>query len=114
MVKKPIAAVAASSKKRDSIALFSLEEYSKVFSQIYTRYTESATTRLKVIDSFLVFLVALGVLQFVFCVLVGTFVSTKLSLSWFIGAILVLLTSLLMGSSEGLPQQLANLYSQRL
>lgn len=76
MAKNSVAAAAAvSSKKKETSIFLSLDEYSKVFNQIYNRYTQSATTKLKLIDSFLVFLVALGILQFVFCILVGTFVS---------------------------------------
>lgn len=39
----------------------------------YDNYLETLTPRLKLIDAFLVFLVALGVLQFVYVLLVGNF-----------------------------------------
>ncbi|KAA8917497.1 hypothetical protein TRICI_000363 [Trichomonascus ciferrii] len=50
------------------------EDFSKVMNSLVKNYVEKATVRTKLIDSFMVFLVALGILQFVFCILVGTFV----------------------------------------
>lgn len=39
----------------------------------FSNYLKEQTSKLILIDSFLVFLVALGVIQFVFCLLVGNF-----------------------------------------
>ncbi|KAG5366750.1 Dolichyl-diphosphooligosaccharide--protein glycosyltransferase subunit dad-1 [Yarrowia sp. B02] len=44
-----------------------------VFSKVLNNYTKQSTPKLKLIDSFLAFLVVLGVFQFVFCLLVGNF-----------------------------------------
>jgi oligosaccharyltransferase complex subunit epsilon len=46
-----------------------------VFTKVLNNYTKQSTPKLKLIDSFLAFLVVLGVFQFVFCLLVGNFVS---------------------------------------
>lgn len=46
-----------------------------VFSKVLNNYTKQSTPKQKLIDSFLAFLVVLGVFQFVFCLLVGNFVS---------------------------------------
>lgn len=48
-----------------------------VFSKVLQNYSKQSTPKLKLVDSFLAFLVALGVFQFVFCVLVGNFVSIE-------------------------------------
>lgn len=111
MVKKPVAAAAGSSKKKGSIGLLSFGQYSRVIHQICSQYKESATTRTKLIDSFLAFLVVLGLLQFVFCVLVGTFVCRQFN-GFTVYSIRVceLLTSRLMGFSEGLLLRWASLY----
>ncbi|ODV82418.1 defender against death DAD protein [Suhomyces tanzawaensis NRRL Y-17324] len=50
--------------------------FGELFAAISTTYNDYSTTltpRLKLIDLFLVFLVALGVLQFVYVILVGNF-----------------------------------------
>ncbi|KAG5356686.1 Dolichyl-diphosphooligosaccharide--protein glycosyltransferase subunit dad-1 [Yarrowia sp. C11] len=44
-----------------------------VFSKVLNNYSKQSTPKLKLIDSFLAFLVVLGVFQFVFCLLVGNF-----------------------------------------
>lgn len=46
-----------------------------VFTKVLNNYSKQSTPKLKLIDSFLAFLVVLGVFQFVFCLLVGNFVS---------------------------------------
>lgn len=53
------------------------EDFSKVVNSLVNNYVEKATVRTKIIDSFMVFLVGLGILQFVFCILVGTFVCSN-------------------------------------
>lgn len=41
---------------------------------VWKNYVEKTPQRVKLLDTFLGFLVAVGVLQFVYCVLVGNFV----------------------------------------
>ncbi|KAJ3723424.1 DAD family-domain-containing protein [Lentinula raphanica] len=43
------------------------------FSALFKAYTQNTSSRLKFIDAFLVFLMASGILQFVYCVLVTNF-----------------------------------------
>ena len=42
---------------------------------VWNRYVEKTTQRTKLLDSFMVFLVVVGALQFLYVVLVGNFVS---------------------------------------
>jgi len=46
---------------------------------IWSSYVEKTPQRVKLIDSFMAFLVAVGALQFVYCVLAGNYVSLE---SW--------------------------------
>jgi oligosaccharyltransferase complex subunit epsilon len=46
---------------------------SDVLQTIWTRYQSQTPQRVKLLDSFMGFLVAVGVLQFVYCVIVGNF-----------------------------------------
>lgn len=50
-----------------------IKELGTVVSTTYSDYINTLTPRLKLIDLFLVFLVALGILQFVYVILVGNF-----------------------------------------
>lgn len=50
-----------------------VKELSSAITTTYNDYLNSLTPRLKLIDTFLIFLVALGIVQFVYVVLVGTF-----------------------------------------
>lgn len=45
-----------------------------VFQNIYNHYINETTQRTKLIDAFLVFLVTVGGLQFLYCVLAGNYV----------------------------------------
>lgn len=47
--------------------------YQKLSCDLYRNYIASSSKRVKLIDSFLVFLVFLGIFQFAFCAVVGTF-----------------------------------------
>ncbi|KAF4472758.1 DAD family [Fusarium albosuccineum] len=47
--------------------------WDKVLQNIYDYYTEATPQRTKLIDVFLVFLVAVGALQFLYCVLAGNY-----------------------------------------
>jgi oligosaccharyltransferase complex subunit epsilon len=42
---------------------------------VWNKYVDQTPQRVKLLDAFLVFLVAVGVLQFVYCVIAGNFVS---------------------------------------
>lgn len=51
----------------------SFDDVANAINTTYANYLKTLTPRLKLIDAFLVFLVALGVLQFVYVLLVGNF-----------------------------------------
>ncbi|KAK6197534.1 DAD family-domain-containing protein [Scheffersomyces amazonensis] len=51
----------------------SINELSSAVNTTYKDYVETLTPRLKLIDLFLVFLVLLGILQFIYVILVGNF-----------------------------------------
>lgn len=56
---------------------------------MWRNYNSTTPQRVKLIDAFMAFLVLVGVLQFVYCVLVGNYVSRELScflLSFYVGA----------------------------
>jgi oligosaccharyltransferase complex subunit epsilon len=53
---------------------------------VWNKYVDDTPQRVKLLDAFLVFLIAVGVLQFVYCVIAGNFVSTTyLEVVWFVG-----------------------------
>lgn len=43
---------------------------------VWNKYVDQTPQRVKLLDAFLIFLMAVGVLQFVYCVIAGNFVST--------------------------------------
>jgi oligosaccharyltransferase complex subunit epsilon len=45
---------------------------------VWNKYVDQTPQRVKLLDAFLVFLMAVGVLQFVYCVIAGNFVSIHL------------------------------------
>ena len=60
--------------KRSKFSFFQLvKEVQSAFGTTFDDYVNTLTPRLKMIDLFLVFLVALGILQFVYVLLVGNF-----------------------------------------
>ncbi|WPK23918.1 hypothetical protein PUMCH_001168 [Australozyma saopauloensis] len=67
------AATARKPVKSSSPISKSINDVVAAVNTTYTNYLKALTPRLKLIDSFLVFLVALGVLQFVYVLLVGNF-----------------------------------------
>lgn len=59
--------------KKPTKLRYRLNEVYSAFDSTYNNYIETLTPRLKLIDVFLAFLVLLGVLQFVYMLLVGNF-----------------------------------------
>lgn len=51
---------------------------------IWNKYVDETPQRVKLLDAFLVFLILVGVLQFVYCVVAGNFVSIPLCGSAFV------------------------------
>jgi oligosaccharyltransferase complex subunit epsilon len=49
---------------------------------IWQNYLDTTPQRTKLIDVFMAFLVVVGVLQFVYCVIAGNYVCSLLSLGW--------------------------------
>lgn len=45
----------------------------EVFSRFYTEYMKHTSKRLKIVDAYLLYVFLTGVVQFVYCCLVGTF-----------------------------------------
>lgn len=70
----PKGAVASSSSGSASASVVQpIKDLFKAFSTTYKSYINNLTPRLKLIDIFLAFLVSLGILQFVYVILVGNF-----------------------------------------
>ncbi|CAM1310110.1 DAD1 (predicted) [Pycnogonum litorale] len=44
-----------------------------IFDKLYREYTENTPKRMKVIDAYLFYVMFTGIIQFVYCLLVGTF-----------------------------------------
>lgn len=65
---KPVAAPPKGAKKESSWS-----EFQQAIEVSYKSYFENLTPRLKLVDTFLVFLVVVALVQFVFVILVGTF-----------------------------------------
>lgn len=49
-------------------------QWDKVVQNLYNHYVNNTPQRIKLVDAFIVFLVVVGVLQFINCALAGTFV----------------------------------------
>lgn len=67
----PAPAPASQSKPKKSA-----DSWDKVLQNIYNYYIQDTPQRTKLIDVFLVFLVAVGALQFLYCVLAGNYVGS--------------------------------------
>lgn len=70
----PLAAVIPTPKTTGSAT------WDKVLVNLYNHYVDQTPQRIKLLDVFLAFLVAVGALQFLYCVLVGNFV--RLAIPW--------------------------------
>jgi oligosaccharyltransferase complex subunit epsilon len=80
MAKKDAGSIAAKARSRASRTSKQsiLNDFGRVYSTLISDY-KTMPPRAKLIDAFLIFLVALGVMQFTFCIIFGTFVS-----DWFL------------------------------
>jgi len=54
----------------------SAQDLQEIGAGIWNKYVDETPQRVKLLDAFLVFLIVVGVLQFVYCVIAGNFVST--------------------------------------
>ncbi|KAJ3743431.1 DAD/Ost2 [Lentinula detonsa] len=63
----------SSSGSNKPIQTTSQSPFPSAFSALFKAYTQNTSSRLKFIDAFLVFLMASGILQFVYCILVTNF-----------------------------------------
>lgn len=68
-----------SAKKYSSSSSSSASHGQDVLVAIWKRYVSETPQRVKLLDTFMAFLVLVGALQFVYCVLVGNYVSLFLS-----------------------------------
>lgn len=68
-------ATAVSTKTHTSPSIISNESFVSVCQKLWTNYSTTSTTRTKLIDSFMAFLVLIGVFQFAFVLIFGSFVS---------------------------------------
>ena len=56
-----------------SAAALSATNITSALRRLSSTYAERTPTRLKLVDAFLAFVLATGILEFVYCILVGTF-----------------------------------------
>lgn len=81
-VREPVASSAATTQAAASSAPVSktvpvkggAANWDKVLQNIYNHYMDATPQRTKLIDVFLVFLLVVGALQFLYCVLAGNYV----------------------------------------
>ena len=70
---QPLVAAPAKAKLKANAPLNPAE----VAQSIWSKYVSTTPQRTKLVDVFMAFLVAVGVLQFVYCVIVGNYVSAS-------------------------------------
>lgn len=73
MAKKTSSTPAVKRKEVSSVDVVG-SDFQTTFKRVYDNYVSQSTPRTKLIDGFLVLLLLLGIVQFTFCVLVGSFV----------------------------------------
>lgn len=64
----------SSSKSTNTTSLRNAQDAQDVLLGVWNRYVEQTPQRVKLIDVFMVFLVVVGALQFVYCVIAGNYV----------------------------------------
>lgn len=68
---------ASSSSSSSSLNLRNAQDAQEILLGVWNNYVEKTPQRVKLLDAFMVFLMAVGVLQFVYCVVAGNYVSTQ-------------------------------------
>ncbi|TKA78113.1 hypothetical protein B0A49_01797 [Cryomyces minteri] len=63
----------ASSSSSSSLRSSSANDAQEIVLGVWNKYVDATPQRVKLIDAFMAFLVAVGVLQFVYCVIVGNY-----------------------------------------
>lgn len=88
--KSTVVSLQPSAKKSSTLAA---QQRQDVLAGIWERYVSETPQRVKLLDTFMAFLVLVGALQFVYCVLVGNYVSLSLTLSHLTSLYLFFLSS---------------------
>lgn len=70
---KPSSSSSMSSSSNGSVR--SVQDLQDIGLGVWNKYVDKTPQRVKLLDAFLVFLMAVGLLQFVYCVIAGNFVS---------------------------------------
>jgi len=80
---KPAPAPSKQPRLTTSGSIRNSQDIQQITTSIWNNYQEKTPQRTKLLDAFMAFLVTVGVLQFVYCVLVGNYVRhTILSAGW--------------------------------
>jgi oligosaccharyltransferase complex subunit epsilon len=58
----------------------SIQSWDKIVNNVLTHYLDTTPQRTKLLDAFMAFLVAVGALQFLYCILAGNYVRSLLLL----------------------------------
>lgn len=69
------AAPARQHKDKAAVSLTNKDTWNQVFANLSSHYLKTTPQRTKLIDVFMAFLVVVGALQFLYCVLAGNYVS---------------------------------------
>jgi oligosaccharyltransferase complex subunit epsilon len=70
----PTLAAKPPSSSKPSVSAGGVQSFDKIVSNVLSHYVETTPQRTKLLDAFMAFLVAVGALQFVYCVLAGNYV----------------------------------------
>lgn len=94
--------VASSTPAIKKPSISSNDHIGKVLLKVFNDYFDTAPGRVRLIDAFMAFLVALGVFQFGICIIIGTYVSISSLLLYHILLIDVFATLFLISASASL------------
>jgi hypothetical protein len=76
----------ATSSNSSSGQVRNAQDLQQIGAGVWNKYVDETPQRVKLLDAFLVFLIVVGVLQFVYCVIAGNFVSIHTYFSQSMGA----------------------------
>jgi hypothetical protein len=72
---KPSSTTTSSSMSSNNGQVRNAQDLQNIGLGVWNKYVDQTPQRVKLLDAFLIFLMAVGVLQFVYCVIAGNFVS---------------------------------------
>lgn len=71
----PVTKSTSSSSSSSKASIKNAQDAQQILQGVYNNYVDNTPQRVKLIDTFMVFLMLVGALQFVYCVIAGNYVS---------------------------------------